>query len=83
MQSAELPNSHPVLEDMEINNTADAVVMIATALEISGHPRDYVAGVIAAERMHGCLRAGAPLWVPKVGAETYRRAARTNSNAAK
>lgn len=78
MQSATSPDSTRKLDEIRIEDPKDAVVVIHTALEIAGQSRDFIAGTIAAEKLHGCLRAGAPLWVHKAGAETYRRAARAN-----
>jgi hypothetical protein len=78
MQLAESQNFTRSIPATAIESLEDAVVVVALALDVAGHSRDYIAGAIAAERLHGCLRSGAPLWIHKAGAASYRRAAEAN-----
>lgn len=58
----------PPIETLE-----EAEASIRADLARTGHSREYINGAIGAERLHGCLRGGAPLWVCRAGARTYAR----------
>lgn len=51
----------------------EAEASIRADLARTGHSAEFINGAIGAERLHGCLRGGAPLWVCRAGAATYSR----------
>lgn len=61
-------NLTPPIETLE-----EAEASIREDLARTGHSPEFINGAIGAERLHGCLRGGQPLWVHRAGAATYAR----------